>query len=201
MLPESIQEQASLYALSLLPQGEEVQAFESLMNVEPEVRNLVASLTEVAVAVVRTKVEPAMFVNQVVIKASLMARIASTPQQHFPDFITAALREAHFGEMRADAPVIFADMQARLQWINPAFTQMCGYTLQEARGRKPGCMLQGADTAPEAVAALRDAVRNRVAVKQTLINYHRLGQPYKVEIDLRPVSNGYIAVERELAIA
>jgi hypothetical protein len=62
-------------------------------------------------------------------------------------------------------------------------------------------MLQGRGTATEAVAALRHAIQNRVRVKQQLLNYRRTGEQYLVEIDLRPVSNGFVAVERELAIA
>jgi PAS domain S-box-containing protein len=200
MLSEFIQEQATLYTLGLLQDPEELDSFKKVMTAEPDLQALVTDLTEVNAAVLLATQRHVASANLANLKANILKRAAAVPQQFFPDHILEAFGEANFADISFDSPVVFADREARVQWINPAFTQMCGYTLEQAKGRRPGRMLQGRGTATEAVAALRHAIQNRVRVKQQLLNYRRTGEQYLVEIDLRPVSNGFVAVERELAI-
>jgi PAS domain S-box-containing protein len=103
-------------------------------------------------------------------------------------------------------PAVITDPQGRVEWINPAFTDMCGYTLAELKGRKPGHLLQGPDTDPETVAELRRAIRERCGVSVELINYRKNGEPYAVWITLNPLHDrtgqlvGYMAVERETSL-
>jgi PAS domain S-box-containing protein len=79
------------------------------------------------------------------------------------------------------------DPVGRIEWVNPAFTAMCGHDLAELRGRKPGPILQGPDTDPAAVARIREAVHARRACRETLVNYHKNGTPYRAEVRIAPV--------------
>lgn len=100
--------------------------------------------------------------------------------------------------------VVFADRSGRIAWVNEAFTKMCGHTLQDLIGRKPGEMLQGQMTDPADADCLRQAVRQRLACTRSIINYHKDGSPYRVNIQLIPLVNGdrefqgYIALENLL---
>lgn len=100
-------------------------------------------------------------------------------------------------------PVVVTDTLGRVQWINSAFTRMCGYTLEELKGRKPGELLQGAETDPAEVATLRAAVRQRRPAVVELVNYRKNGEAYPVWISLDPLVDdtgefiGFMAVERE----
>jgi PAS domain S-box-containing protein len=91
-----------------------------------------------------------------------------------------------------------------VQWVNPAFTAMCGHSLEDLRGRKPGSLLQGPLTDPGAVDRMRRAVREVRGCSETLINYHKNGDTYWVSITLSPVKDEeghllwFIAREREL---
>lgn len=102
-------------------------------------------------------------------------------------------------------PIVIADIQGRVTWMNPAFTRLCGYTLDEMQGQKPGHLLQGPDSDPEAVALLRQAVAQRTPITVELVNYHKNGSPYVVSISLTPLRNragkptGFMAVEREIS--
>ena len=99
--------------------------------------------------------------------------------------------------------VLITDAQGRVNWINPAFTRLCGYTLPEIKGLKPGTMLQGLDTDPKAVAKLRAAVRRGRSASVEVVNYHKNQSPYSVWITLGPIKDragkitGFLAIERE----
>ena len=90
-----------------------------------------------------------------------------------------------------------------VRWVNPAFLEMCGYSFDELRGKKLGPILQGADTDRDAVARMRSAVHERRPCHETILNYHKNGTPYWVEIDLAPIIDDdgqprfFVARERE----
>lgn len=76
-----------------------------------------------------------------------------------------------------DNPIIYA---------NPAFSRITGYHVEEIMGRN--CrFLQGADTDPEAIAQIRQAIAERREVKATLLNYRVCGQPFWNELKISPV--------------
>ncbi len=109
---------------------------------------------------------------------------------------------APVAEQLSDA-IILADLNGRVTWVNPAFTRLSGYTLDDMRGRKPGTLLQGPDTDPESAALLHHAVRQRQPLTVELLNYRKDGAPYMVSISLSPLRTragrvtGFMAVERE----
>ena len=95
--------------------------------------------------------------------------------------------------------------QGRVEWVNPQFTAMCGHSFDEIRGRKPSEFLQGPDTDGAVVQRIRDAIRERRKCRETLVNYHRNGTRYAVELALTPVLDDdgkplwFVAKERKLA--
>ncbi|MEO7932162.1 MAG: PAS domain-containing protein [Chthoniobacterales bacterium] len=100
--------------------------------------------------------------------------------------------------------VVVSDIEGLIEWVSPAFSRMCGYTLGELRGNKAGKMLQGADTDPAAVETLRNAIRERRPAHAQLINYSKDGERYEVDIELSPTfaadgsCTGFIALEKEV---
>lgn len=100
--------------------------------------------------------------------------------------------------------VVIADTERRVQWVNKAFSDMCGHSLSEIRGRRPGDVLQGAESDPEAVRVMRNALNEGTSCHTQLVNYHKDGHPYWVDIFLRPAFGPdgkikfYFAVEREV---
>ncbi len=83
--------------------------------------------------------------------------------------------------------VIIADPAGRIEWVNAAFTQLTGFTLDAIKLRKPGHMLQGIGTDPAVVARLREAERNGQACNVELLNYTKAGDPFWQIIDMQPV--------------
>ncbi len=73
-----------------------------------------------------------------------------------------------------------------LVFVNPAFEQTTGYGRQEVQGRN--CrFLQGPDTDPAAVQAIRDALASREHRTVTLLNYRKDGSAFWNELAVSPV--------------
>ncbi|WP_031429498.1 SpoIIE family protein phosphatase [Methylomicrobium agile] len=83
--------------------------------------------------------------------------------------ITDAKRKGH--------PIIYA---------NPAFSQMTGYSQQELIGQNPR-ILQGPETAPEAIETIREALREGKPCLTTLKNYRKNGTCFWNELFISPV--------------
>jgi PAS domain S-box-containing protein len=102
------------------------------------------------------------------------------------------------------AAIVTTDAEGRVVEINPAFTEMCGYTLAELRGRKPGEVLQGSKTEQDLVEEFRRAILERRPFECTLTNYMRDGSKYRVHIKMHPVFDEagnliqFKAIERKL---
>lgn len=82
---------------------------------------------------------------------------------------------------------VITDAAGRVLEINAAFSEMCGYSLNELRGRKPGEVLQGPATEQEIIEQFRKAIREQAAFECTMTNYHKNGSKYRVHIKCDPV--------------
>ena len=103
-----------------------------------------------------------------------------------------------------DECLVVTDVQSRITWANPAFSKMCGYSLSELRGQRPGQLLHGSLTDLKALKRLRKAVRSMKIKTEELINYHKDGHPYWVRLTISPIvdtdgqGRGFVSIEREL---
>ena len=70
-------------------------------------------------------------------------------------------------------------------YVTPEFEKQTGYTLTEVLGRN-GRFLQGPMTAPESVAAIRDAIREMAPVQIDIINYRKDGSQFRNQVSIRP---------------
>ncbi|MEM7620671.1 MAG: ATP-binding protein [Pseudomonadota bacterium] len=95
---------------------------------------------------------------------------------------------------RSDMPIIYA---------NPAFTETTGYTFSEAIGHN--CrFLQGPETDPNAVTALRQAIKQETDIEVEFINYNKDGTPFINALKIAPVHNAqgklisYIGIQNDV---
>jgi len=100
--------------------------------------------------------------------------------------------------------VVITGPNRRVLWTNRAFTEMCGYSLGELAGNKPGDLLQGPESDPLTIATMAEAVHEGRACEVELLNYHKTGKTYWASIYIAPVFSPtgeidfYFAVEREI---
>lgn len=100
-------------------------------------------------------------------------------------------------EAEADHPIVY---------VNAGFEDLTGYPAGECLGRN--CrFLQGPASDPQAVGALRAAIRAHEPVRQILRNYRRDGSPFWNEVAVGPVKDAdgrtthYIGVQQDVTDA
>ena len=181
MIPESLEEQAALYAAGSLTALEREQ-FELVLEFHAELRSLMESFLDAAAAFAVG--QPRLPSPE--LKDRILAQIKTHPQQtHAQGFVMAG-------------------PDGLVQWINPTFSAMCGYTLQELRGQRLGPILQGPLTDKMVALRVREAVRRQEPCTEALINYHKNGRPYWVSLNITPIHDTagkllwYVARELEL---
>jgi diguanylate cyclase (GGDEF)-like protein/PAS domain S-box-containing protein len=100
--------------------------------------------------------------------------------------------------------IVITDSKQRILYANPAYEAITGYRLDEVLGRKPERFLQGPLTDTQSTRTLRDAIRNVKPAMVEMINYHKSGKPFWVEIRVTPVFNNqgqcthWVALENDI---
>ncbi|WP_045955963.1 ATP-binding protein [Vibrio galatheae] len=101
--------------------------------------------------------------------------------------------------------VIFVDANSHIVWVNAAFEQLTGYTEAEALGRDPDSLLHGELTSRLTIDEIREVTKLWQSGSFELINYHKNGQWYWIELTLTPLFQadgkleGYMAVKRDIS--
>ena len=186
MLNESLQERAALYVSGWMTPQEREQ-FELVLEFHDELRVLVCGLAEIGAAITLATLPPDRAQPSPGLKTRILDTIKDRPQQ------------------TASEALVMCGPDGFVRWINPAFTEMCGYTLEELRGKKLGPILQGEKTDRETAERMRRAVQESRPCHETILNYHKNGAPYWVEIAITPILDDagqplwLVARERELA--
>lgn len=91
----------------------------------------------------------------------------------------------------------------KIVYVNEAFEQMTGYTLEELRGKTPR-VLQGPDTDREVLDSLRAALEAGKPWEGETVNYRKNGKPYQVHWKTAPVTGEdghiqyWIATQRDV---
>lgn len=101
--------------------------------------------------------------------------------------------------------VVVTNMNREIEWVNPAYTEVTGWTLDEVRGKNPRSILHGPRTDLKAASRLGGFLRMGLAVKDfEMLNYKKSGEPYWVSLDIQPIldDNGqvaeYIAIQSDI---
>ena len=185
MIDEFLQERAALYASGTMttPEREEL---ELVLEFHPELRAFTGALAEVAAAITLGSLHRDAPAPSPGLKVRILAALGDRPQSATPEGL------------------VMSGADGLVQWINPAFSAMCGYTLDELRGKKLGPILQGEKTDRETAGRMRRAMREVRPCRETILNYHKNGAPYWVEIAITPICDDagrplwLVAREREL---
>lgn len=102
--------------------------------------------------------------------------------------------------------VVIADKEGKIEWVNRSFEEMTGYSISELVGKKPGVILQGADTNPETVTYLKKQVKNGDPFITEILNYHKSGKPYWLRVQGQALKDRtgniikYFAIEEDITI-
>lgn len=164
MHEEDLLERAAHYVSGEMPATER-ESLEVVLEFHKELRAHVAGLQETVAGLAAA----AAVAPPAGLKVRLLAAVAALPAPAEPEAL------------------VVTDPGGLVLWVNPAFTAMCGYTLAELKGRKPGHLLQGPATDAAAVQRIRESLRARRTCRETLVNYHKDGSRYSAEVRIAPV--------------
>jgi PAS domain S-box-containing protein len=186
MLSEFLQDRAALYVSGALSPAER-ESFEVIAEFDPELRSHLSELSEISAAT--TALQSSALAAP---PAGLRARV---------------LAEATNREQLPKESLVVTGADGRVVWVNDEFTAMCGHSLAEIRGQKPGHLLQGPGTDTQAVERIRASLRERRPCHEQLVNYHKSGAAYRADIRISPFCDDageplyFVARERKLADA
>lgn len=100
--------------------------------------------------------------------------------------------------------VIVSDTEGRIEWVNPAFEKRSGWSLEDARGKTPGSILQSDKTDKRTLRKISTALRNRAPVSAEILNVSRDGEEYWISLDIQPLFDpkgqhkGFMAVQSDI---
>jgi PAS domain S-box-containing protein len=143
-----------------------------VLEFHDDLRNFVTGLAEVGVSVALVGLSRSEFGPSPQLKAQILDRVLARPQKVVRDGL------------------VVSGPDGLVQWVNPAFSAMCGYSLEELRGKRLGPILQGEKTDRETAERLRRAVHGFRPCREVILNYHKNGAPYLTEIAITPILDG-----------
>lgn len=91
----------------------------------------------------------------------------------------------------------------RIVYVNNAFENLTGYTAQEVIGETPR-LLQGKFTEQATRARIKAALRQKLPVREVILNYSKTGKPYFLDMNIIPLKNRdgvvthFAAIERDV---
>lgn len=109
------------------------------------------------------------------------------------------LRKLSIAVEQSPASVVITDLQARIQYVNPRFTEVTGYSAAEALGQNPR-ILQSGQTAKEIYQELWGKLSRGQAWKGELVNRRKNREIYWEDTQIAPVKNQAGAVTHYVAV-
>ena len=99
-----------------------------------------------------------------------------------------------------DNLVIITDAKGLIEYVNPGFEKLTGYTLDEVTGRKPGDFLQGPETSAETREKIRQQLHLGEPFYDEILNYTKSGEPYWVSLSINPVHDQAGEITRYISV-
>ncbi|MBL8701363.1 MAG: PAS domain-containing protein [Alphaproteobacteria bacterium] len=101
---------------------------------------------------------------------------------------------------QVDSGIVIMDPRGAIEWVNPGFTAMTGYSLAEAAGKTAARLLNGPDTDPGTVQAMREAFHRGQAFAVEILHYTKSGAAKWVDLTSTMLHDERGTVQRCIAI-
>lgn len=102
------------------------------------------------------------------------------------------------------SPVIIANASDEIEWVNEAFTQLTGYTLDEVVGRQPSQFLIGPETDRSTLDFINECCIAGRPFSCEIVNYTKERNPYWASLEVHPIldgdrrASGYICLQIDI---
>ena len=105
---------------------------------------------------------------------------------------------------KANTSCTITDDKGYYVYANKGYEELSGYSMEEVLGKKPGPILQGAETNKETAIAISKAIKEEREFKGEILNYHKDGRPYWISLGIKPVYDdsgklvNYVSVQSDI---
>ncbi|MDD5300114.1 MAG: diguanylate cyclase [Gallionella sp.] len=96
--------------------------------------------------------------------------------------------------------IVITDIHAHIQWVNPAFTRLTGYSLEEALGRSPGELLKSGKHDPAFYQNMWETILSGQTWHGEIVNRRKDGSIYDEALIIAPVTDEDGAIRHFVAI-
>lgn len=96
--------------------------------------------------------------------------------------------------------VVLFDRDSRVTWVNPAYCELTGYSLDDVREKPASELLQSEATDPATRTAIHQAIVNRERFQGRVRNVGKAGNPYWVDMTVFPVFGPDGGLENYLSV-
>lgn len=102
------------------------------------------------------------------------------------------------------SPVILADSNYRIDWVNQAFTNLTGYRLDEVKGRQPNSFSSGPETDSQTLEFITKSNIAGIPFSCEIVNYTKTGKPYWLILEVHPIPDadgknaGFMAIQHDI---
>jgi diguanylate cyclase (GGDEF)-like protein/PAS domain S-box-containing protein len=141
----------------------------------------------------------AYFYNQLTDQALERSRMEIRERQR----IEMELRKLSLAVEQSPASIVITDLDGKIEYVNPRFTQITGYSFEEAIGKNPRILKSG-KTPPETYRQLWDTVTAGKEWRGEFVNHKKDGSLYYESAIISPITdvNGvathYLAVKEDI---
>lgn len=101
---------------------------------------------------------------------------------------------------KTDNSVVICDASGRIEYVNPGFTKMTGFSIEEVLGKKPGQVLQGPHTNRETVERVRARLSAGEPFYEQILNYTKTKVPYWISLSVNPIFGDDGKLERFISV-
>lgn len=96
--------------------------------------------------------------------------------------------------------IVITDVGARIQWANPAFTQLTGFSLEEVLGRNPGELTKSGKQSPAFYRNMWETILSGQTWHGEIVNRRKDGSLYDETLVIAPVTGGDGTIRHFVAI-
>lgn len=90
---------------------------------------------------------------------------------------------------RTKSMVAILNTRGEVEWVNPAFTNITGYRIEDIVGKDPRPILQGANTDKAVIEAVDRDIERGKPVSGTMLHYKKNGEPIWVEFERQAIQD------------
>ncbi|MDP1846744.1 MAG: PAS domain S-box protein, partial [Solirubrobacteraceae bacterium] len=96
--------------------------------------------------------------------------------------------------------IVITDVDAHIQWANPAFTQLTGFSLEEVLGRNPGELTKSGKQSPAFYRNMWETILSGQTWHGEIVNRRKDGSLYDETLVIAPVTGGDGTIRHFVAI-